>query len=103
MKNQVNDELAIKFFCILVLNKLLLPTAGNQIPKPVIEAVIDTEKLKAIDSCTIIYKALRDGIRSWKEKYVETKNPQITGCVSADCKYLAFLLLCTKAFMYCII
>ena len=64
MKNQVNDELAIKFFCILVLNKLLLPTAGNQIPKPVIEVVIDTEKLKAVDWCTIIYKALRDGIRS---------------------------------------
>jgi hypothetical protein len=82
IKEALDDEMAARLFCIEVLDNLLVSSASTTVPSTVIDAVIDLDKLKDVDWCTVVYEKLKTSINNWKEASKSApKTRTATGCV----------------------
>ena len=82
IKEALDDEMAVRLFCIEVLDKLLVSSANSTVPSTIIDAITDLDKLKDVDWCTVVYEKLKTSINNWKEASKSApKTRTATGCV----------------------
>uniref|UniRef100_A0A0E0L8H0 Ubiquitin-like protease family profile domain-containing protein n=1 Tax=Oryza punctata TaxID=4537 RepID=A0A0E0L8H0_ORYPU len=85
IKHRQDDPDAVRFFVMILMSKLLLPTTDFYIPKSDVWVASDLDRVAAIDWSKAVFLVLGDSLRCWREK----PGSSITACV-------AFLVLYTK-------
>uniref|UniRef100_A0A0E0LK37 Ubiquitin-like protease family profile domain-containing protein n=1 Tax=Oryza punctata TaxID=4537 RepID=A0A0E0LK37_ORYPU len=73
-----DDPNAVRFFVMILMSKLLLPTTDFYIPKSDVWVASDLDRVAAIDWSKAVFLALGDSLRCWREK----PGSSITACVA---------------------
>uniref|UniRef100_A0A0E0KG59 Aminotransferase-like plant mobile domain-containing protein n=1 Tax=Oryza punctata TaxID=4537 RepID=A0A0E0KG59_ORYPU len=78
IKRRKDDPNAVRFFVMILMSKLLLPTTDFYIPKSDVWVASNLDRVAAIDWSKAVFLALGDSLRCWRE------NPgtSITACVA---------------------
>uniref|UniRef100_A0A0E0JXI3 Uncharacterized protein n=1 Tax=Oryza punctata TaxID=4537 RepID=A0A0E0JXI3_ORYPU len=73
-----DDPNAVRFFVMILMSKLLLPTTDFYIPKSDVWVASDLDRVAAIDWSKAVFLALGDSLKCWREK----PGSSITACVA---------------------
>jgi hypothetical protein len=97
---QLDATMTAKFFLVVVLNKLLIPTSCHYANTMMVKAVDDLEALKTVDWCNLIFNRLKESILKWQKKSRYNHGRLYT---AANGKYLTnfFLIFGRKPWSYC--
>uniref|UniRef100_A0A0E0M5Y0 Ubiquitin-like protease family profile domain-containing protein n=1 Tax=Oryza punctata TaxID=4537 RepID=A0A0E0M5Y0_ORYPU len=78
IKRRQDDPNAVRFFVMILMSKLLLPTTDFYVPKSDVWVASDLDRVAAIDWSKAVLLALGDSLRCWREK----PGSSITACVA---------------------
>uniref|UniRef100_A0A0E0LYF8 Ubiquitin-like protease family profile domain-containing protein n=1 Tax=Oryza punctata TaxID=4537 RepID=A0A0E0LYF8_ORYPU len=78
IKRRQDDPNAVRFFVMILMSKLLLPTTDFYIPKSDVWVASNLDRVAAIDWSKAVFLALGDSLRCWREK----PGSSITACVA---------------------
>uniref|UniRef100_A0A0E0M7F3 Ubiquitin-like protease family profile domain-containing protein n=1 Tax=Oryza punctata TaxID=4537 RepID=A0A0E0M7F3_ORYPU len=78
IKRRQDDPNAVRFFVMILMSKLLLPTTDFYVPKSDVWVASDLDRVAAIDWSKAVLLALGDSLRCWREKPGSSR----TACVA---------------------
>uniref|UniRef100_A0A0E0KFL8 Uncharacterized protein n=1 Tax=Oryza punctata TaxID=4537 RepID=A0A0E0KFL8_ORYPU len=78
IKRRRDDPNAVRFFVMILMSKLLLPTTDFYIPKSDVWVASDLDWVAAIDRSKAVFLALGGSLRCWREK----PGSSITACIA---------------------
>uniref|UniRef100_A0A0E0EWT3 Aminotransferase-like plant mobile domain-containing protein n=1 Tax=Oryza meridionalis TaxID=40149 RepID=A0A0E0EWT3_9ORYZ len=67
IKSRKDDPTAVRFFVMVLMSKLLLPTMDFYIPKSDIWVASDLDRVAAIDWSEAVFQALSHSLRCWRQ------------------------------------
>jgi len=65
IKSQKDDSRAVRYFIMVLMSKLLVPTTDVYVPKGDVWVASDLDRVAAIDWSKAVFRALNDSIRCW--------------------------------------
>uniref|UniRef100_A0A0E0J0Z7 Ubiquitin-like protease family profile domain-containing protein n=1 Tax=Oryza nivara TaxID=4536 RepID=A0A0E0J0Z7_ORYNI len=67
IKSQKDDSRAVRYFIMVLMSKLLVPTTDFYVPKGDVWVASDLDRVAAIDWSKAVFRALNDSIRCWRQ------------------------------------
>uniref|UniRef100_A0A0D3HKS0 Ubiquitin-like protease family profile domain-containing protein n=1 Tax=Oryza barthii TaxID=65489 RepID=A0A0D3HKS0_9ORYZ len=67
IKSQKDDSRAIRYFIMVLMSKLLVPTTDFYVPKGDVWVASDLDRVTAIDWSKAVFRAVNDSIRYWRQ------------------------------------
>jgi hypothetical protein len=67
IKSQKDDSRAVRYFIMVLMSKLLIPTTDFYVPKGDVWVASDLDRVAAIDWSKAVFRALNDSIRCWRQ------------------------------------
>uniref|UniRef100_A0A0D9Y852 Uncharacterized protein n=1 Tax=Oryza glumipatula TaxID=40148 RepID=A0A0D9Y852_9ORYZ len=67
IRSQKDDPRAVRYFIMVLMSKLLVPTTDFYVPKGDVWVASDLDRVAAIDWSKAVFQALSDSIRCWRQ------------------------------------
>uniref|UniRef100_A0A0E0B2R9 Uncharacterized protein n=1 Tax=Oryza glumipatula TaxID=40148 RepID=A0A0E0B2R9_9ORYZ len=67
IKGQKDDPRAIRYFIMVLMSKLLVPTTDFYVPKGDVWVASDLDRVATFDRSKAVFRALSDSIRCWRQ------------------------------------
>lgn len=96
IKQRKDDPRAVRFFVMVLMSTLLIPTTDFYIPKDYVWLAADLDRVAAIDWSKVVFQALSDSLRCWRENL----GSSIASCIVFLVVSYYFFLHPSSTFVY---